>query len=124
MLHRSVNLAVGFVFVFVGLVVVVVFGRLVVLIWVAALSGLFVLQGLGLRVVLLLHGLELLGLFLVELLYLLRVRIGLALDFLLLGDLALFELLALGVLLGAQLVELLLVLLIELRIARGNGGRP
>ena len=94
------------------------------MIWVAALGGLFILQGLGLRVVLLLHGLELLGLFLVELLYLLRVRIGLALDFLLLGDLALFEPLAFGVLLRAQLVELLLMLLIELRIVCRNGVRP
>ena len=94
------------------------------MIWVDAFGGLFVLQGLGLRVVLLLHSLELLGLFLVELLHPLSVRIWLALDFLLLRDLALFELLSLGVLLGAQLVELLLVLLIQLRVARGNGGRP
>ncbi len=119
-LRRSIALAVGFVFV--GLVVVV-FGRLVVLIWVAALGGLFVLQGLGLRVVLLLHGLELLSLFLVELLHLLSVRIWLALDFLLLGNLSVFELLALGVLLRAQLVELLLVLLVELGTACRQGSR-
>lgn len=108
---------------FVGFAVVF---RFVVLVGIAALDGLValgslsVLQSLRLGVVLALHVLELLGLFLIELLYLLLVRVRLALDFLLLLNLALFQFLAFGVLLSAQLFKLLLLLLLHLRVGDRN----